>query len=47
MPLRDSEQRELVLERLAKLGTSTRDHSKMTLEQLDRMAYELESGEPS
>lgn len=40
-------QRFLVLERLAKLGTTTLDLSKMTTKQLERMLYELESGEPS
>jgi hypothetical protein len=39
--------RRVLLERLAALGTTTLDLSKMTTEQLDRMLYELESGEPS
>ena len=36
----------LVLERIAKLGTTTLNLSAMTTEQLEQMAYELESGEP-
>ncbi len=39
--------RQVVLERLAALGTTTLDLSKMTTAQLERMLYELESGEPS
>ena len=46
-PGRPAIRRQVVLERLAALGTTTLDLSKMTLEQLDRMLYELESGEPS
>jgi hypothetical protein len=39
--------RHAVLERLAALGTTTLDLSKMRTAQLERMLYELESGEPS
>ncbi len=46
-PLSDSARRELVMARLSALGTTTLDLSKMTTEELERMAYELESGEPS
>jgi hypothetical protein len=46
-PSRPAICRQVVLERLAALGTTTLDLSKMTLEQLERMLYELESGEPS
>ena len=35
------------MERLAALGTTTLDFSKMPTAQLERMLYELESGEPS
>lgn len=46
-PGRPAIRRRVVLERLAALGTTTLDLSKMTTEQLERMLYELESGEPS
>jgi hypothetical protein len=46
-PGRPAIRRRVVLERLADLGTTTLDLSKMTTEQLERMLYELESGEPS
>jgi hypothetical protein len=36
----------LVLERIAKLGTTTLNLWAMTTKQLEQMAYELESGEP-
>jgi hypothetical protein len=46
-PGRPAIRRRVELQRLAALGTTTLDRSKMTTEQLDRMLYELESGEPS
>ena len=46
-PGRPSISRRVIMERLAALGTTTLDFSKMPTAQLERMLYELESGEPS
>jgi hypothetical protein len=46
-PGRPAIPRRVILGRLAALGTTRLDLSKMTTGQLERMLYELESGEPS
>ena len=47
VPGRPAISRRVVWSAWLHLGTTTLDFSKMPTEQLERMLYELESGEPS